>query len=99
MDQQGQSSQKMKLTSSYYNRYAKQIILKKIGLHGQKKIANSIQKIGHKNVNCFKDEKCMEVELIEVSSSNDFIIFLGAGSISKKARSMEESMLKIIRKN
>ena len=31
----------MKLTSSYYNRYAKQIILKKIGLHGQKKIANS----------------------------------------------------------
>ena len=55
--------------------------------------------MGHKNVKCFKDEKCMEVELSEVSSSNDFIIFLGAGSISKKARSMEESMLKIIRKN
>ena len=65
----------------------------------EKIIANSIQKIGHKNVKCFKDEKCMEVELSEVSSSNDFIIFLGAGSISKKARSMEESMLKIIRKN
>jgi molybdopterin-synthase adenylyltransferase len=41
LDQQGLSSQKMKLTNSYYNRYAKQIILKKIGLHGQKKIANS----------------------------------------------------------
>ena len=65
----------------------------------EKIIAKSIQKMGHKNVKCFKDEKCMEVELSEVSSSNDFIIFLGAGSISKKARSMEESMLKIIRKN
>ena len=65
----------------------------------EKIIAKSIQKKGHKNVKCFKDEKCMEVELSEVSSSNDFIIFLGAGSISKKARSMEESMLKIIRKN
>tara|TARA_Y100001935_G_scaffold32526_1_gene25835 strand:+ start:24052 stop:25482 length:1431 start_codon:yes stop_codon:yes gene_type:complete len=65
----------------------------------EKIIAKSIKKIGHKNVKCFKDEKCMEVELSEVSSSNDFIIFLGAGSISKKARSMEESMLKIIRKN
>ena len=65
----------------------------------EKIIANSIQKIGHKNVKCFKDEQFMEVELSEVSSSNDFIIFLGAGSISKKARSMEESMLKIIRKN
>jgi len=65
----------------------------------EKIIANSIKKMGHKNVKCFKDEKCMEVELSEVSSSNDFIIFLGAGSISKKARSMEESMLKIIRKN
>ena len=65
----------------------------------EKIIVNSIQKMGHKNVKCFKDEKCMEVELSEVSSSNDFIIFLGAGSISKKARSMEESMLKIIRKN
>ena len=65
----------------------------------EKIIAKSIQKMGHKNVKCFKDEKCMEVELSEVSSSNDFIIFLGAGSISKKARSMEESMLKIIWKN
>ncbi len=65
----------------------------------EKIIAKSIKKMGHKNVKCFKDEKCMEVELSEVSSSNDFIIFLGAGSISKKARSMEESMLKIIRKN
>ncbi len=65
----------------------------------EKIIAKSIQKMGHKNVKCFKDEKCMEVELSAVSSSNDFIIFLGAGSISKKARSMEESMLKIIRKN
>ena len=65
----------------------------------EKIIAKSIQKMGHKNVKCFKDEKCMEVELSEVSSSNDFIIFLGAGSISKKARSMEESMLKTIRKN
>ena len=65
----------------------------------EKIIAKSIQKMGHKNVKCFKDEKCMEVELSEVSSSDDFIIFLGAGSISKKARSMEESMLKIIRKN
>lgn len=65
----------------------------------EKIIAKSINKMGHKNVKCFKDEKCMEVELSEVSSSNDFIIFLGAGSISKKARSMEESMLKIIRKN
>ncbi len=65
----------------------------------EKIIAKSIQKMGHKNVKCFKDEKFMEVELSEVSSSNDFIIFLGAGSISKKARSMEESMLKIIRKN
>jgi len=65
----------------------------------EKIIAKSIQKMGHKNVKCFKDEKCMEVELSQVSSSNDFIIFLGAGSISKKARSMEESMLKIIRKN
>ena len=65
----------------------------------EKIIAKSIQKMGHKNVKCFKDEKYMEMELSEVSSSNDFIIFLGAGSISKKARSMEESMLKIIRKN
>lgn len=65
----------------------------------EKIIAKSINKMGHKNVKCFKDEKCMEVELSEVSSSNDFIIFLGAGSISKKARSMEESMLKIIRQN
>ena len=65
----------------------------------EKIIAKSIQKMGHKNVKCFKNEECMEVELSEVSSSNDFIIFLGAGSISKKARSMEESMLKIIRKN
>ena len=65
----------------------------------EKIIAKSIKKMGHKNVKCFKDEKCMEAELSEVSSSNDFIIFLGAGSISKKARSMEESMLKIIRKN
>ena len=65
----------------------------------EKIIAKSIKKMGHKNVKCFKDEKCMEVELSQVSSSNDFIIFLGAGSISKKARSMEESMLKIIRKN
>ena len=72
---------------------------KQIADINEKIIANSIQKMGHKNVKCFKDEKCMEVELSEVSSSNDFIIFLGAGSISKKARSMEESMLKIIRKN
>ena len=72
---------------------------KQIADINEKIIANSIKKMGHKNVKCFKDEKCMEVELYEVSSSNDFIIFLGAGSISKKARSMEESMLKIIRKN
>ena len=72
---------------------------KQIADINEKIIVNSIKKIGHKNVKCFKDEKCMEVELYEVSSSNDFIIFLGAGSISKKARSMEESMLKIIRKN
>ena len=72
---------------------------KQIADINEKIIANSIQKMGHKNVNCFKDEKCMEEELSEVSSNNDFIIFLGAGSISKKARSMEESMLKIIRKN
>jgi len=72
---------------------------KKIADINEKIIANSIQKMGHKNVKCFKDEKCMEVELSEISSSNDFIIFLGAGSISKKARSMEESMLKIIKKN
>ena len=72
---------------------------KQIADINEKIIANSIKKMGHKNVKCFKDEKCMEVELFELSSSNDFIIFLGAGSISKKARSMEESMLKIIRKN
>lgn len=41
LDQQVQSSQEMKLTSSYNNRFSKQIILKKIGAHGQKKIVNS----------------------------------------------------------
>ena len=62
----------------------------------EKTIAKSIKKNGHKNVYCFKNENCMEVELLKISKNHDYIIFLGAGSISKKARSMEQSMLKLI---
>ena len=72
---------------------------KKIKEINENIIVNAIKKNGHKNVRCFMDENCMEIELSELSRSNDFIIFLGAGSISKKARSMEKSMLKLIRKN
>ncbi|PPR17090.1 MAG: UDP-N-acetylmuramate--L-alanine ligase [Alphaproteobacteria bacterium MarineAlpha9_Bin3] len=69
---------------------------KKIKDINEKIIVNSIKKNGHKNVYCFKDENYMEVELSKIATSKDFIIFLGAGSISKKARSMQKSMLKII---
>ena len=72
---------------------------KKIKEINENIIVNSIKKNGHKNVKCFMDENSMEMELSELSRSDDFLIFLGAGSISKKARSMEESMLKLIRKN
>ena len=65
----------------------------------KEKIVKSIRKIGHENVNIFKDENNMENELLNISKDNDFIIFLGAGAISKKARSLEKNMLKLIEKN
>jgi UDP-N-acetylmuramate--alanine ligase len=65
----------------------------------KEKIVKSISEIGHENVNIFKDENNMENELLHISKDNDFIIFLGAGVISKKARSLEKNMLKLIGKN
>ena len=50
--------------------------------------------MGHKNVKCFKDESNMELELFEAADNNDFIIFLGAGSLSKRARNMEKFVKK-----
>ncbi len=70
---------------------------KKIKEINEKIIVSSIRKIGHKNVYYFKDENYMENELSKIALNNDFIIFLGAGSISKKARSMQKSMLKLIK--
>ena len=32
----------------------------------------------------------MELELFEAADNNDFIIFLGAGSLFKRARNMEK---------
>jgi UDP-N-acetylmuramate--alanine ligase len=71
---------------------------KKIDGINEKIIAKSLQKNGHKNVKCFTDENNIEIELLEEASNNDYIIFLGAGSISKKARNLEKSMLKLLRK-
>lgn len=70
---------------------------KKIKEINEKIIVSSIRKTGHKNVYYFKDENYMENELSKIALNNDFIIFLGAGSISKKARSMQKSMLKLIK--
>ena len=41
----------------------------------------------------------MENELIKVCKKGDFIIFLGAGSISKKARALENNMLELLSDN
>ena len=70
---------------------------KKIKEINEKIIVSSIRKIGHKNVYYFKDENYMENELSKIALNDDFIMFLGAGSISKKARSMQKSMLKLIK--
>ena len=34
----------------------------------------------------------MEIELFKVSKQGDFIVFLGAGAISKKARALEKNL-------
>ena len=65
----------------------------------KEKIVESIKGTGHKNVNIFKNENNMENELVSISSSGDFIVFLGAGSISKKARALEKNMLELLLKN
>ena len=70
---------------------------KKIKEINEKIIVSSIRKTGHKHVYYFKDENYMENELSKIALNNDFIMFLGAGSISKKARSMQKSMLKLIK--
>ena len=70
---------------------------KKIKEINEKIIVSSIKKNGHKNVYYFKDENYMENELSKIALNDDFIMFLGAGSISIKARSMQKSMLKLIK--
>ena len=67
---------------------------KKIDEINENILAKSIRDMGHKNVKCFKDESNMELELFEVADNNDFIIFLGAGSLSKRARNMEKFVKK-----
>mgnify|MGYP003986000291 FL=1 len=39
----------------------------------------------------------MEMELYEESNDNDYIIFLGAGAISNKARNLEKAMLELVK--
>ena len=65
----------------------------------KEKIVESIFGTGHKYVNFFKDENNMETELIKIANNGDFIVFLGAGSISKKARALEKNMLELLLKN
>ena len=72
---------------------------KKIDEINENILAKSISKSGHKNVKCFKDESTMELELFEVANNNDFIIFLGAGSLSKRARNMEKFVKKVLIKS
>ena len=62
-------------------------------------IVESIKSKGNENVNTFKNENKMENELINVCKKGDFIIFLGAGSISKKARALENNMLELLSDN
>ena len=62
-------------------------------------IIQSIKDTGHKNVSFFENEDCMEKELIQIAHKNDFIMFLGAGAISKKARALEKNMLQLLLKN
>ena len=62
-------------------------------------IIQSIKDTGHKNVSFFENEDCMEKELIQIAHKNDFIVFLGAGAISKKARALEKNMLQLLLKN
>jgi len=62
-------------------------------------IVDSIKDTGHKNVSFFKNENCMEMELVEISHKDDFILFLGAGASSKKARALEKNMLQLLLKN
>jgi UDP-N-acetylmuramate--alanine ligase len=62
-------------------------------------IIESIKDSGHKNVNFFENENCMEIELVDISHKDDFIVFLGAGVSSKKARALEKNMLQLLFKN
>lgn len=65
----------------------------------KEKIIKSIKESGHKYVYFFKNENKMEIELLKVSKQGDFIVFLGAGAISKKARALEKNMLQLLLKN
>ena len=69
---------------------------KKIDEINENILIKSIRNMGHKNVKCFKNENNMELELFEAADNNDFIIFLGAGSLSKRARNMEQFVKKKI---
>ena len=62
-------------------------------------IIESIKDAGHKNVNFFENENSMEVELVKISHKDDFIVFLGAGASSKKARALEKNMLQLLKNN
>ena len=62
-------------------------------------IIASIKDTGHKNVNFFENENSMEIELVKISHKDDFIVFLGAGASSKKARALEKNMLQLLLKN
>ena len=59
----------------------------------------SIKDTGHKHVSFFENENSMELELFKIADKSDFIIFLGAGAISKKARALEKKMLQLLENN
>ena len=65
----------------------------------KEKIIESIKDTGHKHVSFFENENSMELELFKIADKSDFIIFLGAGAISKKARALEKTMLQLLENN
>ena len=62
----------------------------------QKKIRDSMLKIGHKDVRLLNNFDKLADELLVLCKSGDFVIFLGAGSISSIAKKVTWQLKKII---
>ena len=62
----------------------------------QKKIRDSMLKIGHKDVRLLNNFDKLADELLVLCKSGDFVVFLGAGSISSIAKKVTWQLKKII---